>query len=230
MNHQQPLGRVTVIVPAAGQGVRMGAIKQYLTLNGKPLLEHTLARLLAMGPRELVLVVSASDETHRDIPGVERCRVVIGGVTRADSVRNALAALDLDDEGWVMVHDAARPCVLAHDVLRLYEIVCEDEVGGILARPVVETVKRAEHERVVATVDRQNLWLAQTPQMFRYGLLKKAMAEVLAAGLDVTDEAAAVERQGFQPRLVACDAGNIKVTHPGDVPLAEYYLASQEAI
>lgn len=226
------LDGICVIVPAAGRGDRMGDSKpkQYRELNGKPMLQHVLEMLLALGPKQLVVPIAPNDTAFDALPASAGCRAVEGAGSRSGSVRNGLAALHIGDDDWVMVHDAARPCVAANDIARLIEDVGDDSVGGILAVPVVETVKRSEDGvRIDATVARDGLWLAQTPQLFRYGLLARALASATNEGLEVTDEASAIEWLGFSPRLVEGSRENIKVTTPDDVALAEYFLRCRES-
>ena len=226
------MNRYHALVPAAGSGSRFGAPspKQYLQLDGKPLMWHTLATLAAVPVIERVaLVISPGDEwfdSYRwdDIAKLEVHRV--GGASRAESVQNGLAALAAADDDWVLVHDAARCCLSVAAVERLIATLADDPVGGLLALPVADTVKRANAEqRVSATVPRERLWLAQTPQMFRAGRL----AEALARGpVDViTDEASAIEQLGLQPRLVEGEAQNFKVTWPRDLALAKALLATR---
>lgn len=227
MSSHDGLGHVSLIVPAAGTGTRMGARKQYLGVNDKPMLEHTLGRLLGLRPRRTVLVVAPGDREFEKIVCSECCEIVRGADTRAGSVLNALRHLELDRADWVMVHDAARPCVRADDVMRLVASVEGNDVGGLLAVPVIDTVKQVQALKVVATLDRQNLWLAQTPQLFRYGVLLRAMEETLAAGIPVTDEASAVEHLGLAPMVVEGHRDNIKVTRAHDLALAAWYLQQQ---
>jgi 2-C-methyl-D-erythritol 4-phosphate cytidylyltransferase len=223
---------VWIAVPAAGSGARMGMAipKQYLPLAGKPLAEHTLSALLAVpGLRQLVVALAPGDAHWPALSPALRGRVcgVEGGADRASSVLNALRAFDPlpAASDWVLVHDMARPCVRPHDILALVTTLADDEVGGLLAMPVVDTLKRADRDgRVEATVVRESLWRAQTPQMFRYGLLCRALQEARDAGVSVTDEAMAIERMGLRPRLVPCGAHNIKVTTAEDLALAAYYL------
>ncbi|MDH5287191.1 MAG: 2-C-methyl-D-erythritol 4-phosphate cytidylyltransferase [Betaproteobacteria bacterium] len=232
--------RLFGVVPAAGGGTRFGAgtPKQYARLDGVPLLARTLGRLLAGLSFETVLVAIARDDAwyeHAIGPraGVEAVRC--GGLTRGETVRNALRALAgrAEDGDWVLVHDAARPCVPRAALLRLVERLWDDEVGGLLAIPVADTLKRAdtfagraaEAARVVATEDRAALWQAQTPQMFRYRVLVQALADEEALG--VTDEAQAVERLGMRPRLVPGSPANLKVTWPEDLALAAAILAAE---
>ena len=220
------------LIPAAGVGARMGASvpKQYARLAGKAMLRHVLDTFASMGAITHTFVVVSSedayiDELMRDGPALEgRVSIVRdGGDTRRQSVLNGLLAMRarLADDAWVLVHDAARPGLSPQLVERLIAALRDEEVGGLLALPVVDTLKRSDSEgRACATVPRAGLWSAQTPQMFRYGLLKKA----LDAAADVTDEAGAVEALGFAPRLVMGSARNMKVTLPDDIALAELYL------
>ncbi|KUM02598.1 2-C-methyl-D-erythritol 4-phosphate cytidylyltransferase [Chromobacterium subtsugae] len=225
------MARYIALVPAAGSGSRFGAAspKQYLQLNGKPLMWHTLATLAAVSAiDEVAVVISPQDEWFDDfawdLPKLRVCRV--GGASRAESVGNGLAALGCDADDWVLVHDAARCCLSVAAVERLIATLSGHQVGGLLALPVPDTVKRADSEgHVGATVPRNGLWLAQTPQMFRAGVLEKALREQPAD--DITDEASAVERAGLKPLLVEGDAQNFKVTYPRDLALARAILAAR---
>lgn len=226
--------RYFAIVPAAGSGSRFGGErpKQYLTLLGRPLIFHTLAALCACPDIERVWVVlSPEDEYWRRYDwtdlGPKLETVLCGGATRAESVANGLAAAALAaaDDDWILVHDAARPCLTAGMLGALVEELSDDPVGGILAVPVADTLKRADGEqRVAATEPRDGLWQAQTPQMFRYGLLKEA----LAGSPGVTDEAGAVEAMGLRPKLVRGEATNLKVTFPADLAMAEWILRGRK--
>jgi len=232
MSPSPVLSSVTVVVAAAGKGVRFGGevAKQYLDIDGKSVIEHALERLEALSPKEIVLVVAENDERHRDLPIASRCRVVTGGDTRARSVVNALEAIDLPADDWIMVHDAARPCFDAGDVARLVEAAARNEAGGLLATRVVETVKFAdEFERVLSTENRDALWLAQTPQLFRFGLLKRAMVDAMASDIALTDESSALEFAGYRPVLVEGNRNNIKVTQPQDLDLARWLLSRETA-
>jgi 2-C-methyl-D-erythritol 4-phosphate cytidylyltransferase len=226
------------LIPAAGAGTRMagGQPKQYLALAGRPMLWHA-ARALCVPEVETVFVVLA--------PGDERFAtsdwsalggriepLYCGGETRRDSVYNglvaAMAAVDADD--WMLVHDAARPCLPRADLARLIEECRGDAIGGILALPVADTVKRAAKDeagalRVAATEDRQQLWLAQTPQMFRVGLLAQALKDARGG---LTDEASAIEAMGLRPRLVTGSRENLKVTFPEDLGIAEAIIAGRK--
>ncbi len=218
------------IVPAAGSGTRFGSEvpKQYLELAGRPLIHHTLAALCACERIKRVWVVlSPGDEWWGSFDwtslGAKLHAVFCGGATRGESVSNGLAAAAsvLADDDWVMVHDAARPCLSQDMLANLCEELVDDPVGGILAVPVADTLKRADaQQRVAATEPRDGLWQAQTPQMFRFAVLRKA----LAANSGVSDEAGAIEAAGLKPRLVAADASNLKVTFPADLRLAELIL------
>ena len=219
------------LVPAAGAGSRMRGDrpKQYLRLHGEPLIAHTLRALARESRIALIVVVVSPDdaywETYDWSEWQGRLRVLrCGGEVRAQTVLNGLEALsaDIADDAWVLVHDAARPCLTQAALTRLIDAVQHDEVGGLLAVPVADTLKRAdEHNRIAATVPRQHLWQAQTPQMFRYGLLKRAL---LAAGAGITDEASAFEHLGMRPLLLEADSRNLKVTHPRDLQLASLIL------
>lgn len=227
------------LVPAAGGGSRMGAElpKQYLPLAGKPLIWHTVQALAAVPAIELLFVVLASADRQWQALGLDdvagRVEVLrCGGASRAESVANGLRAMAgrVRAEDWVLVHDAARPCLTPAHVAALMAAVGDDPVGGILAVPVADTLKRGDGGdglvRIAATVSRDQLWQAQTPQMFRHGLLLEALQRAPA----VTDEAGAVEALGHRPRLVAADATNLKVTYPIDLHLAEWILANRRPV
>lgn len=220
------------IVPAAGSGARFGAEKpkQYLDLLGRPLIFHTLAALTAHPAIERVWVVLAPDDPwwpRHDWselgPKLETVRC--GGATRAESVGNGLKAALAADDDWILVHDAARPCLSRQMLDALCDELADDPVGGILAVPVADTLKRADdQQRVAATEPRDGLWQAQTPQMFRYVMLRRALEHAK----DVTDEASAIEAAGLRPRLVQGDATNLKVTYPLDLHLAEWILKHRQ--
>jgi 2-C-methyl-D-erythritol 4-phosphate cytidylyltransferase len=221
------------VVPAAGSGRRMATDvpKQYLPLQGSTVLEHTLNTLFACKPIEgVVLALSADDGYWPEIApkfSGENLVCVAGGDERCHSVLNAVHHLGsfADTHDWVLVHDAARPCVRTDDLSALIETLADDACGGLLGVPVADTMKRLGGDgRVVETVDRQVLWHAQTPQMFRLGLLQSALERALAQGSLVTDEASAMEMAGYRPRMVHGHADNIKITVPSDLELAEFYL------
>lgn len=223
-----------LIVPAAGRGRRMGAErpKQYLELDGRPLLALTLERLHRAYPQASLYLCLDADDAWFDPAWVPFAdwRRVIGGAERVDSVTHALEALaaraGADD--LVLVHDVARPCVHPDDLARLLAVLTEDSVGGLLAAPVADTMKRDDGAgRVAATEPRDGMWHALTPQGFRYGLLCEALAAARRADVMVTDEASAVEALGLAPRLVVGRRDNLKITHPEDLALAARILAAQ---
>lgn len=226
--------RYFAIVPAAGSGSRFGAEKpkQYLSLLGRPLIFHTLAALVACPEIERVWVVLSPDDPYWlqydwSELGAKLETVRCGGETRAESVTNGLraAAMVAADDDWVLVHDAARPCLSGEMLATLFVDLADDPVGGILAVPVADTLKRADAEqRVAATEPRDGLWQAQTPQMFRYGRLLEALKNCAA----VTDEAGAIEALGLQPKLVRGDTTNLKVTYPADLALAAMILRGRK--
>lgn len=227
------------VVPAAGIGRRMGAElpKQYLQLGGRTVLEHTLAALGGIDALAGVVVAIAADDPFwpRLSSGLSAklsCPVFTapGGAERAESVANALAVLRerAAEHDWVLVHDAARPCVRREDLARLIAELRDDPVGGLLAVPVRDTMKQADTEqRCAATVDRSRLWHALTPQMFRLGALRDVLRAAHAAGMNVTDDASAMEYAGLRPRLVEGHADNLKITRPEDLALAEFHLRQQ---
>lgn len=221
------------VVPAAGRGSRFGSKvpKQYLRLGGKPMLQHTLERLAAHPyVAGLMLVVAADDNSWAqglfEVLGKPLLRAT-GGAERADSVLAGLRALpaSVEAEDFVLVHDAARPCLRSADVSRLIEQAAPAG-GGLLAAPLRDTLKLAGADgRVAATESREARWRALTPQLFRRGELESALAAAVADGVNVSDEAMAMERSGFAPLLVEGAEDNIKVTTAADLALAEYLLS-----
>lgn len=229
------MARAWAVVPAAGSGRRMGAAvaKQYLPLRGRALLAHALAPLLACERIEAVVLVVAGDDARwrEAVAADERLLTAAGGAERCHSVLNGLERLDglAAPQDWVLVHDAARPCLSAEELAALFEALADDPVGGLLAVPLADTLKAADAQgRVARTVPRDGLWRALTPQMFRYGLLRDALGAAVAAGVAVTDEAAAMERAGHRPALVEGRPANLKVTGPEDLELAEAVLRRRE--
>ena len=218
------------LLPAAGSGSRFGVdgLKQYSPLAGKPMLYHSIERLLAAPEVEVVFVVLAPADTDFrkhdwSAFGERLAPLYCGGASRRDSVLNGLvaAASAVDPNDWILVHDAARPCLGKAELRRLMDEAGQDEVGGILAIPVADTLKRADDEhRIVATEPRDGLWRAQTPQMFRHGMLLRALREIE----HVTDDASAVEALGYKPKLVQGSSKNLKVTFPADLEIAERML------
>ena len=234
--HSEPY-RLWAVIPAAGIGSRMGSAgpKQYLSLHGKTVLEHTLSRI-AGHPHitaTVVAIAAADRQWPRIAAGFDESSLVVthGGAERCHSVLNGLRALAgraaADD--WVLVHDAARPCVRREDLERLIEQLQDHPVGGLLGIPVTDTMKRSDaHGNVIETIRRDGLWRALTPQMFRYGMLSRALIAALERDVLVTDEAAAMEMAGYAPRMVEGHADNIKITLPQDLILADMYLQQQE--
>ena len=232
------MARRWIVVPAAGGATRFGAPKQYADLAGQPLLARTLARLAVIEAEAIVVALAPGDEHFARIiaPRAGIDVLACGGATRAETVRNALRALAArcHDDDWILVHDAARCCVPLDALARLVDELGDDAVGGLLAMPLADTLKRATSDgpaRVLRTEARAGLWLAQTPQMFRYRLLCDAYAR--EAARDCTDDAQAVEALAAagrcaMPRLVHGSAQNIKVTYPADLALAAAIIAIQE--
>lgn len=224
--------RYFALIPAAGIGTRIsaGCPKQYLPLAGKPMLQHVLETFAACPAITRTFAVVSKDDACFDeiLSGAahlhNRISVIRnGGSTRQRSVRNGLQAIreQVEDDDWVLVHDAARPGLTTALIDKLIDELQHDAVGGLLALPVVDTLKRSiADRRVQVTVPRDQLWAAQTPQMFRYALLRRALEEAE----EVTDEASAIEALGMQPKLVEGSPRNFKVTLPHDVALAELYL------
>jgi 2-C-methyl-D-erythritol 4-phosphate cytidylyltransferase len=224
--------RYYALIPAAGAGSRFrGELpKQYWVLEGKPVLVHSLERLAAAFPlQELHVAVAPGDRWYDETIGVrpgvtvQRC----GGATRGETVRNALSAMtDAGDDDWILIHDAVRPCVDPASLSRLRQELLHDAVGGLLALPVVGTLKRADAEgRSAATEPREGLWSAQTPQMFRFAVLRAALAN--PGAIHYTDEAQAVEAMGTIPRLVTGHPANLKITYPDDLTLAAAIMSLQ---
>lgn len=222
------------IVPAAGVGKRMQADrpKQYLPLAGKTVIEHTLSRLLDTKVFEAIAVaISPEDPYWPDLEISRNPKILTaeGGKERADSVLSGLKFLEgrAADNDWVMVHDAARPCITTEDVNLLLISVQDHRVGGILALPSHDTLKNVESGEITATIDRNTIWRALTPQMFRYSALKCALFDAAEKQAVVTDESSAMEFQGLKPKIVEGRPDNIKITRPEDLALATFYLEQQ---
>ncbi|MFK3661478.1 2-C-methyl-D-erythritol 4-phosphate cytidylyltransferase [Scandinavium sp. NPDC088450] len=220
---------ICAVVPAAGFGRRMQTEcpKQYLSIGNKTILEHSVAALLAHpGVERVIIAISDGDVRFQQLPLAQHPQITVveGGAERADSVLAGLRAAG--DAQWVLVHDAARPCLHQDDLERLIALRETSHVGGILAAPVRDTMKRAEpgKDAIAHTVDRNDLWHALTPQFFPRELLFDCLTRALNEGAVITDEASALEYCGFHPQLVAGRADNIKVTRPEDLALAEFYL------
>jgi 2-C-methyl-D-erythritol 4-phosphate cytidylyltransferase len=226
--------KVFAIVPAAGQGTRIGDAvpKQYIPIAGKPMMFHSIEALAAVSRIECVCVVLSPLDRHWNQHDWSALAskvdpVFAGGARRADTVANGLKHLEgrAAKDDWVLVHDAARPCITSMLVEQFLDEVADDPVGGLLAMPLADTLKTAdEQQRVAATIPRLNLWRAQTPQMFRYDPLRRG----LESKPDATDESQAVESLGgYGPRLVQGENSNIKVTFAEDLFLAEMILRKQ---
>jgi 2-C-methyl-D-erythritol 4-phosphate cytidylyltransferase len=229
---------VFALIPAAGSGSRLAgeSPKQYLPLVGRPMLWHAIRAVCVPAVKSVFVVLARDDKAfEREDWSAFQGKLeplYCGGESRRDSVFNGLVAAmgAVEASDWVLVHDAARPCLPEQDLARLINEVQADAIGGILAFPVAETVKKvakdeAGAQRIARTEDRSQLWLAQTPQMFRAGLLVEALRQ---AGNSVTDEAGAIEQMGLKPRLVAGSRDNLKVTYPEDIVVAEAILKSRE--
>ncbi|CAH6819357.1 2-C-methyl-D-erythritol 4-phosphate cytidylyltransferase [Vibrio chagasii] len=225
---------VIAVVPAAGVGSRMKADrpKQYLKINGKTILEHTVEKLLAHPQvSQIVVAISDDDPYYPELPLTQNPQVirVAGGSERADSVLSALDYIEKQQLGdWVMVHDAARPCVQLSDIDKLMSTAMNHDVGAILAAQVRDTMKRGAQGQIEHTVERADLWHALTPQMFRAEPLWNVLSEALKQGVSITDEASAFEWKGFSPALVAGRSDNFKITQPEDLALAEFYLSQNK--
>lgn len=223
---------IVAVVPAAGIGSRMQADKpkQYLTIQDKTILEHTLDVLLSHSAvSKVILAVAKGDPYLATLTIMQhpKIQVVEGGETRAQSVLNALRAIEKPTQTRVLVHDAARPCLRHAELDKLLDI--EDENGAILALSAIDTIKRADLcKQIAETQDRNFIWLAQTPQYFRADLLINALELANQQGFAVTDEASAMELAGFRPHLVEGVSSNIKITRPEDLALAEFYLGKQK--
>lgn len=230
--------KIWAIIPAAGIGSRVGAAmpKQYIRVNGRSVIEHTLDKLAACKVfNKIIVALSADDEYFINLStvNVHPIQIVEGGAERSDSVLSALNYLKTvaDDEDWVLVHDAARPCVPLEDIMRLITKLKTHEVGGILGLPVRDTMKRVSNkssQEIQSTENRENLWHALTPQMFRIGTLHKALLECRNKKVAITDEASAIEQLGLKPVMVEGRSCNIKITQPDDLQLAAFYLGQQE--
>jgi 2-C-methyl-D-erythritol 4-phosphate cytidylyltransferase len=222
------------VVPAAGVGKRMNADrpKQYLELAGETVIEHTLSRLLQAEVFSAIAVaISAKDPYWPELAIAKHDLIITapGGKERADSVLSGLKAIreQAKDDDWVLVHDAARPCLTTGDIRLLIDTLVNDEVGGILALSSHDTLKNVQDKDIIlGTLDRRTIWRALTPQMFRYGLLKSALEEA-DGNPAITDEASALELMGLKPKIVEGRPDNIKITRPEDLALAQFYMEQQ---
>jgi len=234
MSESEP--KFWAVVPAAGIGRRFSADipKQFYPLNGQLVAEHTLNRLLSLPMISAIYTPCDISSPHwSSVAAVksERVQLIAGGDSRAQSVLNALIAIEefADQDDWVLVHDMARPCVKTESISQLIKSLSKHQVGGILAAPVNETLKRVNDEKlVVETVERSQYWAAQTPQMFRFRLLKNAIQAMLEVGRIPTDEASAIECAGHQPQVIEGRRDNIKITRREDLAVAAAIMQNQE--
>lgn len=213
----------------------MGGVqpKQYLPLADSTVIEQTLTRLLQVPSlKKVIVAIAENDSAWRKLPLASHPAVITvsGGPERQHSVLNGLDALAAfaADSDWVLVHDVARPCIEVADVQRLIDTLAQHPVGGILALPVSDTVKRVAGDAITETIDRNAVWLAQTPQMFRLRQLRDALRSAIDEGAPITDEASAIERCGLQPLVVEGASTNIKITRPEDLALAALYSSRSD--
>lgn len=223
-------------MPAAGSGQRFGQKsgqglpKQYMPLGGRTVIEWSLAPFLAdRRCRGIVVALAAADERFAALPVAADAKVARaqGGAQRADSVLAAIESLRVPDDEWLLVHDAARPCITQAEIDALLETCAGDAIGGLLAVPLADTLKRGQAQRAAETPSRDSLWRALTPQMFRLGLLRTALREAREQGRAPTDESQALEWMGLSPRLVAGNPLNVKITTAADLELAAAILSQR---
>ena len=232
MNDQQTLDSFCVVLPAAGIGKRMSQTvpKQYLKINGKCIIEHTIERLLSHPQIGQVIVALAEhDSIFSTLAISDNSNViaVLGGKERSDSVLAGLKAMP--EQTWILVHDAARPCLTHEDIDALINFCLHNDSGAILATPVRDTMKRSQaNQQIKHTEIRDNLWHAQTPQMFKHQQLTSSLERALAEGLEITDEASAMEFASIDSFIVNGREDNIKITRPSDLNLAAYILTQQK--
>ena len=234
MNASCPIQKYTVIVPAAGAGKRMLSSypKQYLLIGNDCVLTHTINNLLSHPLiQDVVVSLSEKDEYFNELALSKHSRVhqVVGGAERVNSVLNGLLSLSVKDNLWVLVHDAARPCVTHDDITALIERCVSQNCGGLLAVPIVDTLKKSyqgkqHNEQVEKTIDRTGLWQALTPQMYKTEQLIDAIKQAMANSLDITDESSAIELANIPSMIVTGNRCNIKITRPEDLALAAFYL------
>lgn len=227
--------RVIAIIPAAGVGSRVGADmpKQYISIAGKSIFEYSVAAILATKSIDhCIVAVNPEDSRWRSIELLKnpKVKIVMGGAERSDSVLAALESFSATEDDWVLVHDVARPCITSEVIDNLLSELVAKTVGGILALPLTDTVKKVDADcEITETLDRDLLWRAQTPQVFPFLRLQHALNNAKQRGLNITDEASAIEQLGDRPAIVAGPENNIKVTCPADIALAEFYLKQLSA-
>ncbi len=233
MGQNNPATKHWVIIPAAGLGMRMGGItpKQYLPIADEPIIARTINTWLSHKNNFTIVVVLHPEDEHFVKMNLsdERIITTTGGTERCDSVASGLHLLEgkANERDWVLVHDAARPCLTHDDIDRLLNQIADHDVGGLLAIPVRDCLKEVnDNAEVVSTMPRANVWQAQTPQMFRFGLLSEALVKCAQSNRIVLDESEAIEALGYKPLVVAGNMRNIKITHPEDMQLAEVYCES----
>ncbi|WWO99080.1 MAG: 2-C-methyl-D-erythritol 4-phosphate cytidylyltransferase [Candidatus Dasytiphilus stammeri] len=232
MSNTDNLPKIIAVVPAAGIGRRMQSKfpKQYLTIGTKTILEHAISTLIEQPLIKRIVIVLNSKDCWFNLLPIDNTRItttITDSQTRADSVMAGLKAVS--HESWVIIHDAVRPCLHPEDLHRLLSIITVSPVGGILATPVRDTIKRSQagnHPPIVVshTIERQNLWHALTPQLFPINLLLTCMQRAIQEGIMLTDEASALEYEGYHPAIIFGRHDNIKVTYPEDIALASFYL------
>jgi 2-C-methyl-D-erythritol 4-phosphate cytidylyltransferase len=223
------------VVPAAGVGERVGSSipKQYLQIEGKTILEHAINPFIRNSRIAGITVALNPQDTHFSTLGLKsssgKIHSVIGGVTRAHSVLNALDSIEaqLDKDDFILVHDAARPCLTMGDLDRLIDVCIRHEVGGVIGSRVTDTIKQVDNNNIINTLDRENIWRAYTPQMFKFGVLQSAIQKAFKDNVAITDEASALEYVGYKPRMVEGDSRNIKVTTAEDLSLAIIFLQKE---
>ncbi len=225
--------RIWAVVPAAGVGLRYRSSipKQYLPLCGIPVVLHSINRLIKIKEiKEVFVVLSPEDTFWQKLDySNPKLKTTLGGNNRSESVSNALNDLSAkaDKEDWVLVHDAVRPCVSQSDIQKLIEAIRNEDIGGLLAYPLSDTIKEVDDGLSVRkTIAREKLWSAMTPQIFRYGLLREAYKEAILTGVSVTDEAGAIELLGLRPKIIQGEKTNIKMTHAQDMALAESIISA----
>ena len=225
--------KLWAVVVAAGTGQRMGSAipKQYLSLHGRPMIEWSVERIRQVPDlREVVVVIAKEDQRWSLLPIATQVRTAVGGAARYISVLNGLLSLQAQahDSDWVLIHDAARPCVRVEDIEKLIACCVQNHIGGILAMRSSNTIKLATGQTILRTLDREQIWHALTPQCFRYGEIKMALNRALETKSPITDEAAAMEYADIPISLVEGCSDNIKVTSPWDLDMAAYILQYQQ--
>ncbi|MDW3095191.1 MAG: 2-C-methyl-D-erythritol 4-phosphate cytidylyltransferase [Gammaproteobacteria bacterium] len=224
------------VIPAAGIGERVGSSlpKQYLKIAGKTILEHAISPFIKNSCIAGITIALNQQDVHFDELNIktrsQKIHTVIGGATRAHSVLNALNSFEaqLDKDDFVLVHDAARPCLTMSDLEKLIGVCIQHDVGGIVGSPMPDTIKQVEKGNIENTLDRENIWRAYTPQMFKFEVLRSAILKAFADNVRITDEANALEYVGYKPCMVEGDSQNLKITTAEDVSIAEMILQKRK--